>query len=534
MRGIVIPPKVVRRGSYLLLGAILLLPLAAGADVTGEFLVEGRVTLPAGADLEGAPLLGLLRGANETRNVTLEAASARIHFLELRMAEPPVLRERAPGIQVDEDHQWVDVRDLRMEMTPSRDGYLGFYAGEGATLQLTASSSAGLEGKARSVITSLVAGGISGGPFETREYYQQIATGPHVLNSAAGELWYRGPGTLKVFGPDVQWSAAQGGGALSTGELDGSGLDTHETVRWVVVEFADGTFHAESPSPWVLATRDVSASWSGTTYFVPTTGEMSAGSSRYLASGSAARVGGALSGSFSPIPSAGDDVKLGMSLSGDLASTSMRPQTVAPAPAGSSDRAWLPILGVALATCVAGFSGGLLLRRSRVRSARVVAAPAAAAVPESLPFTAEDCCDAGAKAASEEDWAEAAKWFRRAHRLAPTSARICADLAFSLSQIGDVDEALVLFREASRLSSDGEADFNGALAALQAGRPAEEVEEWLDRALARTPGLVLPLEADNDFHLLAGRPRFEAALRRAREHVSGRARGSGDAGRYGA
>jgi thioredoxin-like negative regulator of GroEL len=146
-----------------------------------------------------------------------------------------------------------------------------------------------------------------------------------------------------------------------------------------------------------------------------------------------------------------------------------------------------------------------------------------------MPFTAEDCCDAGAKAASEEDWAGAAKWFGRARTLAPTSARICADLAFSLSQIGDVDEALRHYAEASRLCADGEADFNGALAALHGARPLGEIEEWLERALARSPGLVMPLEADDDFKVLHGRTRYERAVDHAWQCLARRGEGPGPA-----
>lgn len=147
---------------------------------------------------------------------------------------------------------------------------------------------------------------------------------------------------------------------------------------------------------------------------------------------------------------------------------------------------------------------------------------AAPQLPEdAFPFTVEDCVHAADRAIGEERWPAAAEWLGRAHRLAPTSARVCADLAFALRQIGDLEGALAMYEKASRCAQDdGEPFLHGALTSLAAQRPLEEAEEWLARALAIEPSLVVVVE-DEQFKPLRGRPRFEAALQRARLATAG-------------
>jgi hypothetical protein len=87
--------------------------------------------------------------------------------------------------------------------------------------------------------------------------------------------------------------------------------------------------------------------------------------------------------------------------------------------------------------------------------------------------------------------------------------------------MGDVEEALRLYAEGSRLSTDGEADFNGAFAALRADRPPEEVAAWLVRALERSPELVADLEDDEALEGVRGVPAYEEAMRRAWERTGG-------------
>lgn len=170
-------------------------------------------------------------------------------------------------------------------------------------------------------------------------------------------------------------------------------------------------------------------------------------------------------------------------------------------------------LATAFVSAPAFFGGGWWGRRK---------APAPAPTPAALPFTAEDCVAAADRAMAEGRWPAAAEWLGRAHRLAPTSARVASDLAFALRQLGDVEGALRLYGEAARAGADlgGEPAFHAALACLQSGRSHEEAEAWLARALESEPELAFVVDAE-DFTLLRGRPGTEDAIRKARRVASG-------------
>jgi Tfp pilus assembly protein PilF len=102
---------------------------------------------------------------------------------------------------------------------------------------------------------------------------------------------------------------------------------------------------------------------------------------------------------------------------------------------------------------------------------------------------AEECVDRADQAMAEARWDDAALWFRRAHSLATSCGRVCADLAFALERTGRRAEALAMYDEAARLHcAPGEALLHGSLLALREGQVAE-AEARLVRALQADPGL---------------------------------------------
>lgn len=134
-----------------------------------------------------------------------------------------------------------------------------------------------------------------------------------------------------------------------------------------------------------------------------------------------------------------------------------------------------------------------------------------------FPFTAEDCVAAADRAMAQERWALAAQWLERAHRLAPTSGRVCLDLGFALQQMGDAEGALRMYARGADAGGalSGEARFHAALLCLEAGRPLAEAEAWAVAAFEADPELALVADG-GDFGPLHGRPAFEAALTKAR------------------
>ena len=133
--------------------------------------------------------------------------------------------------------------------------------------------------------------------------------------------------------------------------------------------------------------------------------------------------------------------------------------------------------------------------------------------------TLEACLAEAGHAIAEDDWPVAAQRLTEARRFAPRSGRLCADLAYALSQMGRHEEALHRFEQARALGWDeAEALFQAALTAAEAGRPPAEVERWLVAALAQGPTLV----TDVDHPVLAlarGRYAVEEAVDRAWRRV---------------
>ena len=171
-----------------------------------------------------------------------------------------------------------------------------------------------------------------------------------------------------------------------------------------------------------------------------------------------------------------------------------------------------PVLLAAFITAPGTNAGGWWPRRK-------AAAPPAPEVD--FPFTAEDCVAAADRAIAEERWPKAAEWLTRAHRLAPTSGRVCADLAFARRQMGDYEGALRMYEQAARCGvADGEPHFHAALTCLEAGRSVDEAESRILRAFEVDPELAFVIDGEA-FEPLRGRPGFEAALRKARRTASG-------------
>jgi tetratricopeptide (TPR) repeat protein len=265
----------------------------------------------------------------------------------------------------------------------------------------------------------------------------------------------------------------------------------------VVLTLEDATVQVDSRSPWILAAPAASVRWDGVATLSASTGSFDAPEGRYEALRDDARLRGRFQAALAPEVVHGQ-VGTRLVLSGDVEETTL-PLSAAAA------QAWFPpesprfahlVVGVMVGLGASVGAGAYLASRRRPR------APA-------LSLTVEDCMAAATKAADEEDWERAIQWLRRVRAMAPTSARTCADLAHALCQTGRKDEALHTYEEASRLAHDGEADFNGAVVAAEAGRPPHEVESWLERALDRTPMYVVDVDSDPVFQGLRGRARFE-------------------------
>jgi hypothetical protein len=307
---------------------------------------------------------------------------------------------------------------------------------------------------------------------------------------------YGGAGFLKMMGPDLLVSSPGDSRRVDTGVEHVSPARTID--RWVVLELENATVTMESRDSWLLAAPEASVHWDGEALLSPASGSLDMPEGRYAVSKEPARLAGRFDATFAPEDRDGKTTTRLVVHSAEVQDTSMRLAS-APLWRGTAGTAGSPRLLVLLLGVVgvgASFGAGVLITRRR----RALLPP---------PPTVEDCMAAATQAADEEDWPRAIDWLKRVRRMAPTSSRTCADLAHALCQTGRRDEGLRMYEEASRLAHDGEADFNGAVVAVEAGRPPHEVEAWLERALARTPTYVMDVDSDPVFHALRGRADFE-------------------------
>lgn len=492
---------------------MLMLPGLAQAQAPTTLLVEGGVTIPAGSLLSFTPLLAFTNGTKGLESLDLRAPQATLHLFER-----PFTEADAAGLNYKHlggtDHTPLKLRNLHLRAGEVKgNGYLGMYPDRASLGHFTPLIETTLQPQEQSRITTKVMLLHLGDeePDRFARHYDVSVQEPHMDWSAPGTLRYEGDGAIKVFGVDLIVESAELAGTFRTGIERESDFALREgAFRWALIEFTNGTMEATSATPWRLDATQVDVRGEGHMTMLKVRHDAGASPSAPHARRATDRLEGQLDATLTVQRAAAGlftrvDVRQGTLASAAEAAppSAQSTRAVAPGPA-----AWpLPLLGLALVLAGGGAAGAYAALRRR---------------EPHMPFSPEDCREAGAAAASEEDWALAAEWFERGAKLAPTSARMHADLAFALSQIGDHDGALRHYATASRHSQDGEADFNGALAAIAAGRPPEEVETWLARALRRSPEYVLHIEDDEEFDPLRDRPAYRRIVATAWREVERR------------
>lgn len=506
------PPGIMRVGQWLAC-LVLLVPTAAGAGVSGTLVLDSSLLLPPGGSAESELLAALHQQTEDLTSFSLTASTIQVICVQVEYAYVPL-----PGspilLKVDEGG-WNETfhGGVRVELG-KEPGILGYHRlDEGIAAQATVSSSRVLkmETQGSSTIQSSEAD-VSRKDERNVPYYWDHVEGAHLLTQGAETLTVKGAGEYKVTGSDVIVHSNDRSRECKTGMEPGP--TAAQAVRgWAILIVPDdAVLRVEAASPWLLALGTVHASWKGQASLLPIDGALEAKDGRYVADQHPHVLNGDFACTVVPIIAAGTGYAR-LTLNGDLVQTSM-PKEISPLQAHLGQiitTGWaLPGLVVAgiLAVALGSFGATMVVRR---RAAVVDAAPALV-----VPYTVEDCEARGAEAMEAGDWAGAEAWYERAHRLAPTSASVCCNLAFAMRQLGHFDGALTLLEEARRLeAADGEVEFQGALTALLANRPEDEVEDWLVRALDAGPEWLACVEADGEFDHLRGRVRFEAARRRA-------------------
>lgn len=501
----------------LLLATGLLLPGAWAEEGRGRLRVEGGLVLSRDAQVDLSPLLVMT-----SQPQALESLELRVDAVTVRL-----FTGTSMGVQMGDrqDHTHVPGSVSEERMTFHNATFrLAAKTSEGLFALNATDGAANVSDGGRIVLRPSLSTDATDTPNSPpwpsprdEHHHRQMFQGPHLVAESRGTFRYEGGGNLKLHGLDLSVRSDEGTYLLDT-TWSYVGVVAHrEEMRWAVLEFSSGALEARLDQAWTLVAPEVSFSAGSLEFVGPSWGALERRDSRLLAEGQASsHLWGDLHGSATPVEEDGAAV-LALDLEGDLAHTDLREEPISllgsvyvPAP-GS----WLllPLLG---GVAVAGYAAGVVLRRRRHDAA-------AAAAEAPLALTPEDCCALAARAVDRERWPEAAEWLGRARRLAPGSARVCADLAYATAQRGDHEEALALFEEARRLGADGaEVHYHAALAALGARRPPAEAEAWAKVALERSPSLALEME-DRAFDALRGRPGFEEALTEAWDRLAGEA-----------
>jgi tetratricopeptide (TPR) repeat protein len=148
--------------------------------------------------------------------------------------------------------------------------------------------------------------------------------------------------------------------------------------------------------------------------------------------------------------------------------------------------------GLILLACVAGLVVGVLVGRRR---------------------PPEDARRRAAAASLLDDHAEAISWLRVARRRSPHDADLVIEEAWHLAALGRVDDALRLYDEVAALLPPGQAAWLKAVALLERGRGADEIEPLVVAALAASPIFAEEALLEPDLlRRLEGRPAFRKAL----------------------
>lgn len=510
---------------WALLLAILLAPTAGATLGVGSFTLDGSTFVPEGSDAEFDPLFALTRQPELLRELTVSTPRLVVHEFSYSLLSPTGAGGRltfAPATEA----QWnkTPFDDALVRLAPGRDdsspsggaGNVGLYPGTDMQARFLTTGGTSVEARDRSDINSsrLRAAGDEDHPFRTDFVYRRVVEAPHVLAQGAGLLLLDGSGRLKVYGPDLEIVTPQGTTTIVTGDVlqETTGIGER---RWVILEFEDARSRLSGSGDWLVGGALLPIAWDGAALITASAGALETLEGIYVPTGRSAHLVGHFDGVFSPEEVEGRTRTM-LEVSGDVSPTTTL--GFQPAPAGArfarnvEDVPFLPILvGVAVMAGMGGAAWTAVRRRARTRTL---------AVPAGEPrHTVDDCLAEATQAADDEDWEAAILWLDRLRALAPTSARVCADLAHAHCQLGMKEEGLRLYAEASRLSYDGEADFNAAIVSIEAERPIEETEGLIERALQRTPTYVVDVEGDSLFAPLKGRPRFDRAVEEAWRQV---------------
>lgn len=518
---------------------VLLTPLAGASDTSGVLAAFGPINLPEGTRVRGdAEMLYL---GNPTAPLGLHAFEMKAERLDVMLymankteAQTPASLVSNPYVQSPKTLRQYTLHDVTVAMDGATEaGFLGiirqggtasleFTAGTAPLINVSDTRTFGHGSSSTEVVTQ-----VQGEPTPVgrdEPMFRHLVEGPHLILTSGGHVTYQGALELKVMGMPLTFAARENTTYIATGNFPRDDFTVRTTMMvWAVLIAENATVTTRAAVPWTVAAPKYETEWSGVASFTGAGGEVTVGKESYpVARGDPMRLDGDLAAAVTPSREQETLVAL-LAFSGDLRRTDIGTSSYVPAPQPGVAGGFPSILLLVGVAVVGGASAGAYYLRRRTKPQPAVPAP----VPLTPSVAAEYYVGLAEEAIQAEDHAKALHWIQLAREAVPTSADVATTMAFILGELGQHEEALEAYAEASRLDpSDGEADVNAARLALRCGKPLDEVEELVVRALERSPEFVLDVEEDVEFQALALRPAFQDALERAWWRWGGEQRGS--------
>jgi hypothetical protein len=336
-------------------------------------------------------------------------------------------------------------------------GFVGIHPAGGDAASFESSSPVRLESATRTEMnpdasTGSTTNSARRNPDSVPYYYHTVA-GPHLLARAQGVVRFEGRGAIQIHGPDLLVASREETRRVDTGTEDDGAMAGVTKERWVILEGENVTLRIGADAPWTLAMAEVRTA-----------------DARITPEG-----------------------------------VVLEPASASPrAPGSSSSRPMgIALVAVVGAVVLGGGAGVVVLRRRRH----------AVVHDETESWDPEDCLRRAALHIESSRFDRALEWVTRARELAPTSARAAATQGFILEQLNRPEASLAAYEAAAGFApEEGEHDVEAARVAMRLGRPVDDVERVLARALWKSPPFVQQVEEDPAFRPLAERPAFRRAV----------------------
>lgn len=488
--------------------ALLLLSGAAAAssDVEGEVTVKGKIHLASGGQVTGQPLAFFLGDSENVTYFHAEFSYVKVFHRTKTSRDVGQLTD-IPGQSSNQTSSWF-LHNARMELVGrEQDGILGVFPDEGAKLEATLPPGADLTAAPPGKYGDAVS---LGGPWAaltgkepapsrspTSAHYELDVDDAHVRVTSPTSALYQGPGAMKIFGLDLRVASDEGTMTFATGATRTETVPEDEVEEWVYLEFSDARIWVDSSNPLDVALEAADVAWSGTVRIQPIEGELALDNGPFRITGAPVEVVGDVAAHAEPIKPEHFLLVLG---DAPVAPSTVTSKALIP---GTPLSPWSAALLLAIALGAGGATTWFVRRRAQGA------------------MDADELLTLAHLAGEGGRHDEALGWIRRARAIAPESGALALEEAFHLGELGLVDEALAMYREAAGRLGDGQAEFDAALLGLASGALSPvEVEALLVTALDRNPALLLELEEHPVMrgHVVVG-VELGAAMRAARRRL---------------